>query len=62
MTQITIEAGRTERHYWKDLWCYRELHAFKPDANAIVPKGMFGELRKVDGKGLKKASLIKWIY
>ena len=25
MTQITIEAGRMERHYWKDLWRYREL-------------------------------------
>lgn len=26
--QITIEAGRTERHYWKDLWRYRELFYF----------------------------------
>jgi lipopolysaccharide transport system permease protein len=25
---ITIEAGRTERHYWKDLWRYRELFYF----------------------------------
>src|SRR6516162_6064374 len=26
MTQeITIEAGRAERHYWRDLWHYREL-------------------------------------
>lgn len=24
---ITLEAGRTERHYWKDLWRYRELFA-----------------------------------
>jgi homopolymeric O-antigen transport system permease protein len=23
-----IEAGRTERHYWKDLWRYRELFLF----------------------------------
>jgi len=23
--QFTIEAGRTERHYWMDLWRYREL-------------------------------------
>ena len=22
---IVIEAGRTERHYWLDLWRYREL-------------------------------------
>src|SRR5262245_7336907 len=26
MTQeIVIEAGRAERHYWRDLWNYREL-------------------------------------
>jgi lipopolysaccharide transport system permease protein len=23
--EIIIEAGRTERHYWRDLWQYREL-------------------------------------
>jgi lipopolysaccharide transport system permease protein len=29
MTQtLIIEAGRTERHYWKDLWRYRELFFF----------------------------------
>jgi len=22
---IIIEAGRTERHYWRDLWRYQEL-------------------------------------
>lgn len=26
--KITIEAGRTESHYWKDLWQYRELFYF----------------------------------
>ncbi len=26
--QLIIEAGRTERHYWKDLWRYRELFYF----------------------------------
>ncbi len=26
--KITIEAGHTERHYWKDLWRYRELFYF----------------------------------
>lgn len=28
MTQLIIEAGRTERHYWRDLWRYRELFYF----------------------------------
>lgn len=26
--ELLIEAGRTERHYWKDLWRYRELFYF----------------------------------
>lgn len=26
--ETIIEAGRTERHYWLDLWRYRELFAF----------------------------------
>lgn len=26
--QIVIEAGRSERHYWRDLWRYRELFYF----------------------------------
>jgi lipopolysaccharide transport system permease protein len=26
--EIVIEAGRTQRHYWHDLWTYRELFAF----------------------------------
>ena len=25
---LIIEAGRTERHYWRDLWYYRELFVF----------------------------------
>ena len=25
MQELIIEAGRTERHYWRDLWQYREL-------------------------------------
>jgi lipopolysaccharide transport system permease protein len=25
MAKLIIEAGRTERHYWRDLWRYREL-------------------------------------
>jgi len=26
--ELVIEAGRTERHYWKDLWRYRQLFYF----------------------------------
>jgi lipopolysaccharide transport system permease protein len=26
--KITVEAGRTEKQYWKDIWCYRELFFF----------------------------------
>src|ERR1700733_5703071 len=28
MTQLVIEAGCTERQYWRDLWRYRELFYF----------------------------------
>lgn len=28
MTELVIEAGRAERHYWQDLWRYRELFYF----------------------------------
>lgn len=28
MNEITIEAGRAERQYWRDLWSYRELFYF----------------------------------
>ena len=28
MSRLTIEAGRAERHYWRDLWRYRELFYF----------------------------------
>ena len=28
MTQLLIEAGRTERQYWRDVWGYRELFYF----------------------------------
>jgi len=28
MPKLIIEAGRTERNYWKDLWRYRELFYF----------------------------------
>ena len=28
MDELLIEAGRTERQYWRDLWRYRELFYF----------------------------------
>lgn len=28
MSRLIIEAGRTERYYWRDLWRYRELFYF----------------------------------
>src|SRR5205807_2229779 len=28
MNELLIEAGRTERQYWRDLWRYRELFYF----------------------------------
>lgn len=28
MSRLVIEAGKTERHYWADLWKYRELFVF----------------------------------
>jgi lipopolysaccharide transport system permease protein len=28
MSRLIIEAGRSERHYWRDLWRYRELFYF----------------------------------
>jgi lipopolysaccharide transport system permease protein len=28
MTELTIEAGKGERQYWRDLWTYRELFYF----------------------------------
>ncbi len=26
--ETVLEAGRTERHYWRDLWRFRELAGF----------------------------------
>ena len=34
--QIVIEAGRTERHYWRDLWKYRELFGFLAWRDVLV--------------------------
>src|SRR5271170_2609836 len=36
MTQLIIEAGRTERQYWRDLWGYRELFYFPAWRDLLV--------------------------
>lgn len=33
---IVIEAGRTERHYWRDIWRYRELFYFLAWRDVLV--------------------------
>ena len=33
---MIIEAGRTERHYWRDLWRYRELFYFLAKRDILV--------------------------
>ncbi len=33
---LVIEAGRTERHYWRDLWKYRELFGFLAWRDVLV--------------------------
>ena len=34
--KITVEAGRTERQYWKDIWQYRELFFFLTWRDVLV--------------------------
>src|SRR5690349_17569531 len=34
--ELVIEAGRTEHHYWKDLWRYRELFYFLAWRDVLV--------------------------
>lgn len=34
--ELVIEAGRTERHYWRDLWRYRELFFFLAWRDVLV--------------------------
>ena len=36
MSRLIIEAGRTERHYWRDLWRYRELFYFLAWRDIVV--------------------------
>jgi len=33
---LVLEAGRTERHYWRDLWTYRELFAILAWRDLVV--------------------------
>lgn len=35
-TELIIEAGRTERNYWRDLWNYRELFYFLAWRDTLV--------------------------
>src|SRR5215212_4605644 len=34
--ELIIEAGRTEAHYWRDLWRYRELFGFLAWRDVLV--------------------------
>ena len=34
--ELIIEAGRTERNYWRDLWNYRELFYFLAWRDTLV--------------------------
>ena len=36
MNKLTIEAGKTERQYWRDLWKYRELFYFMAWRDLLV--------------------------
>jgi lipopolysaccharide transport system permease protein len=36
MNQLIIEAGRSEKHYWADLWRYRELFVFLAWRDVLV--------------------------
>ena len=36
MEELIIEAGRAERHYWRDLWRYRELFYFLAWRDVLV--------------------------
>jgi lipopolysaccharide transport system permease protein len=37
MQEIVIEAGRTEGHYWRDLFRYRELFYFLAWRDVLAP-------------------------
>jgi lipopolysaccharide transport system permease protein len=36
LSRLVIEAGRAERHYWRDLWRYRELFYFLAWRDVLV--------------------------
>jgi len=46
MNELIIEAGRTEAHYWRDLWRYRDLFYFLAWRDLLVryKQTMFGVL------------------
>ncbi len=52
MQELILEAGRAERHYWRDLWRYRELFLFSGVA------GHSGEIQ-ADGDRGNAWSLIR---
>jgi lipopolysaccharide transport system permease protein len=37
--ELVIEAGRTERNYWRDLWRYRELFYLVSCRGCVVSGG-----------------------
>jgi len=36
MQEVIIESGRTERHYWRDLWRFRELLYFLSQRDILI--------------------------
>ena len=54
--QLLIEAGSTERQYWRDLWRYRELFYFL--LTMIVLTVVFGKLGKMPSGGVPYPLLV----
>ena len=40
---LVLEAGRAERHYWRDIWAYRELFAILAWRDVAVVCGFSGQ-------------------
>jgi hypothetical protein len=62
MEELTIEAGRAEAHYWRDLWRYRDLFYFLacqtyPNFHFFDEKGDYSLDRPVSGKPTKRPSI-----
>ena len=51
MDELIIEAGRTEAHYWRDLWRYRDLFYFLAWRDLLVryKQTVFGDLPPLNG-------------